>query len=126
MRILARTVVAFTFGIGMVATAPLSGGAQSVRAPLDKWVTQPTAITLSNTQRLRIDSLKVRYTAERDSLTRVKGQGDEMGFVVKLRDLDAKYSEFLRAILTPEQRTVLDRNLQASGTSARPPGRSEL
>jgi hypothetical protein len=125
MRVLARTVVAFSFGIGMVATTPRSAAAQTVRAPLDKWVTQPTTITLSKAQRLRIDSLKVRYTAERDSLVRVKGQGGEMGFVVKMRGLDAKYLESLRAILTPEQRTILDRNLQAGGPSTRPP-RPEL
>ncbi len=94
--------------------------AQQQSTAIDQWLSRPTRIVLTSEQQARVDSVRLRYTAERKAVNEVaKTQGD-LAATLKMRDLDGKYQKIVRALLTPEQQTVFDKNVQAGFAGPRP------
>lgn len=83
---------------------------------IDRWLSRPTRIALTSEQRARIDSVRSRYAVERKAVDEVAKTQGEMAAVLKMQQLDARYQKIVRALLTPEQQAVFDRNAQAGFT----------
>lgn len=77
---------------------------------LDAWLTRPVVIELSQEQRARVCELRAAYREEFDALS-----GGEMQVVRKAMALQVKYGNLVRALLTPEQQAVFDRNFRGGG-----------
>ncbi len=79
-------------------------------------------ITLTTEQRARFDSIEAAFRARMPATT--PGQAPDPAQMQQRRELMASQDSALRAVLTPEQQTVWDRNVeQARSMMRRPPGR---
>jgi hypothetical protein len=94
--------------------------AQQQPTVIDQWLSHPTRIVLTGEQQSRVDSVRSKYTVERKAVSEVAKTQGEMAVILKMRDLDAKYQKIVRALLTPEQQAVFDKNVQSSFTGPRP------
>lgn len=65
-------------------------------------------ITLTSDQRTRLDSLQARHQSEMQGLDPRNNEGDR----AKMRQMMQSHMAELRALLTPEQQTVFDRNVE--------------
>jgi Spy/CpxP family protein refolding chaperone len=85
---------------------------QTNQLAIDRWIAEPTPLTLTPDQRVAFDSVRARYRAD---LKAVNGAGavDDVGLVMRMHELDTKYQKLVRAILTPGQQAVFDRNVAA-------------
>ena len=82
---------------------------------LDAWLTSPTRIALTSTQRIQADSLRARMWAETSELRRrLKAGLPKMEFVSRMADVSEKYHNRVRALLTPRQQMAFDANFEAS------------
>ncbi len=78
-------------------------------------------ITLTTEQRARFDSIEAGFRARMPAMT--PGQAPDPAQMQQRRELMASQDSALRAVLTPEQQTVWDRNVeQARNMMRRPPG----
>jgi Spy/CpxP family protein refolding chaperone len=66
-------------------------------------------ITLTPAQQARIDSIGVRYQGQMPAFT--PGTPPDSATREKMRDLFRRHNEEIRAVLTPDQQKVWDRNL---------------
>jgi Spy/CpxP family protein refolding chaperone len=115
MRFLARMLMAL---VCVLTVTPVVGAqARPHSAPrarqtsaVDHWVNSPHQITLSAGQQEKVDSLSVRYARELEHF-RSNGDGD-MGVVMRMQNLDRKYQALVRAVLTPDQRAVFNKNIR--------------
>ncbi len=89
--------------------AKQQASARPATSDIDRWLTEPTAITLNADQRKRVDSLRGAYVAETRKLS--KGGGGDMQIVLKMSAVRTKYVDAVRAILRPDQQTVFDKNV---------------
>ncbi len=87
---------------------------QQESTTIDQWVSHPTKIVLTRAQQLRLDTVRARYITERDSTSEAAKPQGEMAVILKMRDLDAKYRKVVRALLTPDQQRVFDKNVDSS------------
>jgi hypothetical protein len=80
---------------------------------IDRWLTHPVRIVLTRGQRVRLDTLRAAYSAERKAVSELAKTEGEMAVVMRMQDLDARYQKLVRALLTSEQQAVFDENLRA-------------
>ncbi len=115
--------------LAMVALAVLCvGGTASVAAAqgggmrggrrgsmIDRWLTQPTAITLNADQQKKVDSLKTAMSDEQQKLFEDmrSGGGDRSEMMGKMRALETKYEDAVKTVLTPDQQKTFDANVAA-------------
>lgn len=112
-------------GLPRVPTNPEAGvpvltAAQQASSAIDRWLSHPTRIVLTEDQQLRLDSVRVKYAAERKVVSQAVKTEGEMAVVLKMQALDAKYQKLVRALLTPEQQVVFDKNIQSGLPGAHP------
>lgn len=81
-------------------------------ADLEKWLTTPSAIRLSESQRKTVDSLKAAFAAE--SKQQIAAANDEMNIVARTGDLLVKYRRLIANILSDSQRRTYEENLAAA------------
>ncbi len=78
-------------------------------------------ITLSAAQQARFDSIQGAFRGQMPAFT--PGQAPDPAAMQQRRELMARQDSSLRAVLTPEQQAVWDRNVeQARSMQRRPPG----
>jgi Spy/CpxP family protein refolding chaperone len=78
-------------------------------------------ITLTAPQQAKFDSIQAAIRAQMPAFT--PGQMPDQAAMQQRRELMARQDSSLRAVLTPEQQQVWDRNLeQARSMQRRPPG----
>ena len=77
-------------------------------------------ITLSPEQQTKVDSIRARYRAQMPAFT--PGAPPDDATRQKMRDLMGKQNDEIRAVLTPDQQKVFDKNL-AEMRARRPGGR---
>lgn len=116
MRKLAMVALAVLCMGGTASMAAAQGGGMRGgrgRGPaMDRWIAQPTAITLTADQQKQFDSLKTAMTAEQQKM-REDASGDRQAMMNKFMEINEKYQDALRAILTPDQQKVFDDNVAA-------------
>ncbi len=84
-----------------------------------------SGITLSAEQQVRMDSITSKYETQRQAIVADQSLGE--GRRAKVRELMGKQQDEIKAILTPEQKTVFEKNvadMQArmqGGGGQRPP-----
>ncbi len=79
-------------------------------------------ITLTAAQQTQFDSIQAAFRAKMPAFT--PGQAPDPAQMQQRRAVMASQDSALRAVLTPEQQTVWDRNVeQARSMMRRPPGR---
>ena len=102
--------------VGCAAPAAQEQGTEAVseerRTPVDAWIARPHEIQLSTEQLEQVDELKTEYLAEFDEF----GGDDKMAAVIQALELDTKYRELVRRLLTPEQQIVFDENVRTGTT----------
>lgn len=124
MRKLAMVALAVMSLAGSASVAAAQGGGMGGgrgRGPMiDRWLAQPTAITLTADQQKKVDSLRTAMTGEQQKLREeMQAGGDRQEMFGKMRDLSKKYQDAVRALLTPEQQKTFDENIAAMGTGRR-------
>jgi len=78
-------------------------------------------ITLTPQQQAKFDSIQTAFRAQMPAFT--PGQMPDQAAMQQRRDLMTRQDSTLRAVLTPEQQPVWDRNVeQARSMQRRPPG----
>ena len=81
-----------------------------------------TGITLTAEQQARVDSIAALIRAQMPAFT--PGQMPDENAMQQRRTLSARQDSLVRALLTPEQQAIWDRNLQnMPQRGPRPPGR---
>ena len=88
------------------------GGGRGRGPAIDRWLAQPTAITLTADQQKTVDSLKTAMTEEQRS-AREAGGDDRQAMMTKFQEINKKYMDAVRALLTPEQQKTFDENVAA-------------
>lgn len=88
------------------------GGGRGRMSIIDRLLTQPTAITLTADQQKKVDSLKAAQTDEMQKARDAAGD-DRMAMFGKMQEINKKYEDAVRAILTPDQQKTFDANLAA-------------
>jgi hypothetical protein len=115
-----RAAALYVALVGCVAPAAQEQRAETVseerRTPIDAWIARPHQIQLSTEQLDQVDELKTEYLAEFDKF----GGDDKMAAVIQALELDTKYRELVRRLLTPEQQTVFDENVRTGTTGTTP------
>src|SRR5690348_5465524 len=76
---------------------------------IDKWLTRPSPIQLTASQRKTVDSLKAAFAAEFKQERRLAS--GEMDVVSRTGDLLVKYRRLVRDVLTDSQRPTFYDNL---------------
>ena len=101
-------------GTASMATAQggMGGGRGPRMSPIDRVLTQPTAITLTADQQKTVDSLKTAMTEEQRA-ARESASGDRQAMMGKFQEINKKYMDAVRALLTPEQQKTFDANVAA-------------
>ncbi len=116
MRKLAMVALAVLCMGGTASVAAAQGGMGGGRgprmSPIERVLTQPTAITLTADQQKTVDSLKTAMTEEQRS-AREAGGDDRQAMMAKFQGINKKYMDAVRALLTPEQQKTFDENLAA-------------
>lgn len=117
MRKLAMVALAVMCMGGTASVAAAQGGMGGMgRGPrmsmLDRALTQPTAITLTADQQKKVDSLKSAMTDEM-SKAREDAGDDRQAMFGKMQEINKKYEDAVRALLTPDQQKTFDENLAA-------------
>ncbi len=106
-------------GTASVAAAQGGMGGGRGRGPMiDRWIAQPTAITLTADQQKKFDSLKTAMTGEQQKARDDAGD-DRQAMMGKMMEISKKYQEAVRAILAPDQQKVFDENVAAMGRGRR-------
>lgn len=118
MRKLAMVALAVLCVGGTASVAAAQGGGMRGGrrgSAIDRWLTQPTAITLTADQQKKVDSLKTAMTAEQQKLFEDmrSGNGDRSEMRSKMMDMQKKYEGAVKAVLTPEQQKTFDANVAA-------------
>lgn len=98
----------------------VAAATQQVPVAIDQWLSRPTRIVLTKAQQARLDTIRAKYVAERKAVNDVAKSEGEMAAILKMRDLDGKYQKLVRALLTPRQQTVFDKNVRAGFTTTHP------
>lgn len=116
-------LVAIAFAASLSVAVPVKSYAQAKTQavtekalPIDGWISDPTAIQLTGSQRKAFDSLRVAYQKDLD---KTRAESKTIGFkeAVGLRaKLDSRYQHMLREILTPDQVKILNANTHTRGT----------
>ena len=110
-------------GTATVAAAQGGGGMGGGRGrgpAIDRWISQPTAITLTADQQKKFDSLKTAMTDEGQKLrAEMQSGGDMADMRTKMQTMNKKYEDAVRAMLTPDQQKVFDENVAAMGRGRR-------
>ena len=88
------------------------GGGRGRGNMIDRVLTQPTAITLTADQQKTVDSLKTAMTAEQ-SAARESGGDDRQAMMGKFQEINKKYMDAVRGVLTPDQQKTFDANVAA-------------
>jgi Spy/CpxP family protein refolding chaperone len=79
-------------------------------------------ITLTAEQQAKFDSIQTAFRAQMPAFT--PGQAPDPAAMQQRREMMTRQDSTLRAVLTPEQQQVWDRNMeQARSMQRRPPGR---
>ncbi|MDE2873180.1 MAG: hypothetical protein OXQ94_15995 [Gemmatimonadota bacterium] len=116
MKLRFRATALYVALAGCSAPAPQEQGVDTVseerHTPIGAWIAGPPEIQLSTEQMERVDELKTEYLAEFDKL----GGDDRMAAVMQAFELETKYRELVRSLLTPEQLTVFDENVRTGTT----------
>ena len=117
MRKLAMVALAVMCMGGTASVAAAQGGMGGMgRGPrmsmLDRALTQPTAITLTADQQKKVDSLKSAMSDEM-SKAREDAGDDRQAMFGKMQEINKKYEDAVRALLTPDQQKTFDENLAA-------------
>lgn len=107
------TAIASTLG-AQTKSKPASSARTQRILPTDRWVTQPTPITLTADQRKKLDSISAMYAAEGQQIRKQMSGQSEMEMVRKMLNLTTKYQSMVRAILNPAQQAVFDKNILTS------------
>ncbi|HEX4627867.1 MAG TPA: hypothetical protein VH137_03675, partial [Gemmatimonadales bacterium] len=66
-------------------------------------------ITLTPAQQAQVDSIRVRYQGQMPAFT--PGAPPDSATRQRMRDLFRRHNEEIRAVLTPDQQKIWDRNL---------------
>jgi Spy/CpxP family protein refolding chaperone len=123
MRKLAMVALAVMCVGGSASVAAAQGGMGGGRGRgpmIDRWLSQPTAITLTADQQKKVDSLKTAMTGEQQKLREeMQAGGDRQEMFGKMRELNKKYQDAIRGLLTPDQQKAFDENIAAMGTGRR-------
>lgn len=82
-------------------------------AAIDRWVSRPTPITLTSTQRAQYDTLRAGFIRAMDRIRTDGKSAGEMATMMKVRDVTLQYQASVRAILTPAQQPIFDANVKA-------------
>lgn len=110
-------------GTASVAAAQgggMGGGGRGRGPAIDRWISQPTAITLTADQQKKFDSLKTAMTEESAKLREEMQSGGDMADMrTKMQTMNKKYEDAVRAMLTPEQQKVFDENIAAMARNRR-------
>ncbi len=133
MRVRLRATALYVTLVGCaLCFAPVPTAAQGQRAdtaseerrtPIDAWIARLHEIELSTEQLEWVGELKTEYLAEFDKL----GGDDKMAVVMQALELQMKYRELVRSLLTPEQQTAFDKNVRTVGLAdARPLAAQEV
>ena len=105
---------------GITATAEAQGGARGGRGGIGRLM---TAITVSADVQAKIDSVVAKYQVQqRELMAPVAGAAGDPGLMMnipgetraKMMELNTKRNAEIRALLTPEQQVVFDRNVAAA------------
>jgi periplasmic protein CpxP/Spy len=102
-------------GTASVAAAQgggMGGGRGPRMSPIDRVLQQPTAITLTADQQTKVDSLKKAMTDEQQAARTAAGD-DRQAMYGKMQEINKKYMDAVRALLTPEQQKTFDENVAA-------------
>lgn len=120
MRKLAMVALAVMCLGGTASVAVAQGGGGGMAGGrgrgnmIDRVLTQPTAITLTADQQKTVDSLKGAMTTEQQGLrTEMQNGGDRSEMMGKMRTMNKKYEDAVRAVLMPDQQKVFDANVAA-------------
>jgi periplasmic protein CpxP/Spy len=117
MRKLAMVALAVMTLGGTASVAAAQGGMAGGRGRMsiiDRLLTQPTAITLTADQQKTVDSLKTAQTGEMQKLRDdMQSGGDRQAMFGKMQEMNKKYEDAVRAILTPDQQKTFDANIAA-------------
>ncbi|MDE3053123.1 MAG: hypothetical protein KGL38_14570 [Gemmatimonadota bacterium] len=118
MRKLAMVALAVMTLGGTASVAAAQGGAmgggRGRGSMIDRLLTQPTAITLTADQQKKVDSLKAAETEEMGKLREeMQNSDDRQAMFGKMRDLNKKYQDAVRALLTADQQKTFDENVAA-------------
>ena len=88
------------------------GGGRGRMSQIDRVLHQPTAITLTADQQTKVDSLKKAMTDEQ-SAARESAGDDRQAMMGKFQEINKKYMDAVRALLTPDQQKTFDENVAA-------------
>lgn len=77
-------------------------------------------ITLTPAQQTRVDSIQAAFAARMPAMT--PGQRPDSASMAQRRELMTQQNDALRAVLTPEQQPVWDRNVEQMRSQMRRPG----
>jgi Spy/CpxP family protein refolding chaperone len=103
--------VALVAGSSVVASAqgaPPAGAQQQGRGRPNQ---QMKDITLTAEQQTKIEEINKKYSPEMQVIREsMRGGGDRAEGMKKMSDLRAKISPEIRAVLTPEQQAIFDKN----------------
>lgn len=110
-------------GTASVAAAQgggMGGGGRGRGPAIDRWISQPTAITLTADQQKKFDSLKTAMTEESAKMREeMQAGGDMADMRTKMQTMNKKYEDAVRAMLTAEQQKVFDENIAAMARNRR-------
>ena len=116
MRKLAMVALAVMCMGGTASVAAAQGGMGGGRGPrmsmIDRVLQQPTAITLTADQQKKVDSLKSAMTDEQRAARESAGD-DRQAMFGKMQEINKKYMDQVRALLTPDQQKTFDENVAA-------------
>lgn len=110
-------VLALVLGPGAVAQRPAGAGGYGLFA----------GITLTAEQQQRVDSIRAAHEPVREAMqaSRQPGQGRDSARIAMRTAMQAEMQRAYRAVLTPEQQPVFDRNVERMGARPGPCGASQ-
>ncbi len=120
MRKLAMVVMTAMCLVGTASVATAQGGGygggggRGRMSIIDRVLSQPTAITLTADQQKKVDSLKAAQSQDQQKLRdEMQNGGDRQQIFGQMQQMNKKYEDAVRALLTPDQQKTFDANVAA-------------
>jgi Spy/CpxP family protein refolding chaperone len=121
LALLAAALVAATASSALAQNPPPGGPGGPGGFAQRRMQTLLNGITLTPAQQARFDTIQAAYRTQMPAFT--PGEAPDPAAMQQRRGLMARQDSSLRAVLTPEQQQVWDRNVeQARSMQRRPPG----
>lgn len=111
MKVLRIAALGVALVLGSAVTASAQGGGMGGRGGRGSMLMVGIDSTLTVEQKAKIDEINKKYAPEQQAI-RDMMQTDREGAMKKSMELSAKKNPEIRAVLTPAQQAIFDKNLE--------------